>query len=140
MFWKKPTFTFTNAGGEPFDLIRCRENCFIKKDQVTVGYVQGLSASSSSLTIDHFAVDSGLIGKGQGEEVLREFAKLIEKQAPHIQTMDFNLGRATSNSNIQKLADAREALLNKVNAINVQQLLIKPGSIVVIGTWNKANW
>lgn len=140
MFWKKSMFTFTNGGGSPYDFNNYIEDCNIKKDGQSVGYAYGLSLYGSELTISHFAVDSKLRSKSKGEEILRELAKLINDQLPNVGTILFDLTRSTPGDNIQKLADARERLLQNVNATNVQKIQIKPDTIEVTGRWDKANW
>lgn len=133
-------FTFNNGGGLPYDFNNFIEDCYIKKGGQSVGYAHGLSLSGSELTINHFAVDSKLSGKSKGEEVLRELAKLINNQLPNVVTILFHLTRSTPGDNIQKLANARERLLQNVNATNIQQNQIKPDTIAVTGRWDKANW
>lgn len=132
--------TLTNSGGYPFSLLSFLENCSIKNGKDTVGYVQGLSINGAILNIDHFAVNPGTRKGIAADDMIRTFAKLVKAELSNIATITFNLGRAASDSNIQDLANGRQALLQRIGAVNIQQAQVNPTRIVVSADWHKAQW
>ncbi len=109
--------------------------------------VERLQINGGTLKIDHFAITSYEVGQseGQGEKCIREFAALIASQNSNINNIDFYLYSTTPKiqntpSLLQKVADARENLLNKIGATNVHQNQISPMCIEVSGTWPKQRW
>ncbi|MFD1006761.1 hypothetical protein [Oceanisphaera ostreae] len=107
---------------------------------MNIAYFQSMSISSEQLHIEHFAVDSELSQQGIGEEVLRNFAALVKVQAPTISQITFDLGRATSNSDVVKLAKARESLFKVIGAVNIKKHQPNSWCWVVSATWNIDKW
>lgn len=131
--------TFTGYGNAPYSLIS-RDNCYIRKGSDTVGYIQGLQINGSTLSLEHFAVNPDKRGDIKADDMLRGFAKLVKSENSDIEIITFDLGRATSDSDIKRLANAREVLLKRVGAVNVKQTKVNPSRIVVSGDWHKAMW
>jgi hypothetical protein len=112
------------------------------------GYIDGdhvctfeqMSLSEPALQIRHFAVTSSNKGRYLGERCLRGFTQLISMQAPTITTVNFSLYKASSGSDIDKLANARASLFNKIGATGV--FVSHPNTTCreVSGIWSKANW
>lgn len=126
--------------GTSYQLIPSTPNCHAEEGNSCIGNIETMTLNANQLHIEHFAVDSSLIGKGRAELLLREFAALVRAQAPNITTMTFDLGRSTPTSDIAKLAQARVALFQRVGALNIQQRKPNPDSIVVSATWDRSKW
>ncbi|WP_019029147.1 hypothetical protein [Colwellia piezophila] len=106
-----------------------------------------LDVDNHILKIFHFAFDKSKVEDQNvdGEECLREIAKLISQQNTNISIIRFDLSRTTSeikksNKKLQDLADAREVLLKKVKTKNVKSTHVHPTCHEVVGDWHKADW
>ena len=140
MLRRRPVLTLTNAGGEPYSLKGYLDSCFIKNGSDTVGYVQGLSTNGNTLKIDHFAVAPDKRNGISADDMIKAFAHLVRAELLNINVIAFDLGRATSGSDIQTLANARVALLTRIQAVNIVQKQVNKTCIVVSGAWHQANW
>jgi predicted GNAT family acetyltransferase len=127
-------------GGAKYQLQPNAPDCYIKQGGRNIGFFETMTLYPDQLHIDHFAVDTSLIGKGHAVPLLKGFSALVKEQAPQIKYISFDLGRATSGSDITKLAQARAALFQRIGAIDVQQKQPNPNCIVVSATWEQTKW
>lgn len=140
MFCARPRVMYCEFGGEPYELLPHSPECYVKKGKKNIGYFQGMTIQASSLHIEHFAVDSSVIRQGKGERILRGFAALVKAQAPAISQIHFDLGRASSGTDLAELARARQALFVRIGAVNIQCRKPNAHSIVVSAMWPRAHW
>lgn len=140
MFRRKTVLNLANSAGHPYSLLNYLESCSIKNGNVTVGYVQGLTTNGTTLNIDHFAVDPGTRNGIKADDMIRAFANLVKAELVNIDIIAFSLGRAGAGNDIQKLANARQDLLQRIGAVNVLQTQVNAARIVVSADWHKVNW
>jgi len=133
-------FGFFENGGSNYRFDANLLNCYVKRGNESVASFETLSISGDSLIIDHFAVGSTQIGKKIAADVLLEFAALVSEQMPDINQIVFDLGRAASGTDIDKLAEARLALFKRLGASNVNKRFPNKDRIVVSATWEKNKW
>ncbi|CEG14890.1 hypothetical protein XAC3562_1330014 [Xanthomonas citri pv. citri] len=140
MFCRRAKVRYCAYNGASYQILPSPPTCYVKKGKENIGYFEGTTISASSLHINHFAVDSSITGEGKGERMLRGFAALIKVQCPSVSQIIFDLGRSTANSNIQKLAQARVSLFQKIGAINIQTHQPNGWCLVASATWSKSQW
>lgn len=126
---------YTGYGGEDYKFGDYPDSCYVRKGDSPVAYFQSMMISADSLIVGHFAIDSAYAGKGVGEMVLRGFANLLDAQIPSVISIQFRLERATSGSDLERLAAARVALLSRVGAKNIEKI-----NTTVKGVWYKSDW
>lgn len=112
----------------------------MKEGQRSIAFFENVSTSGDALHIDHFAVDTDLIGCRRAETILRGYAQLVLQQAPHIEKITFDLHRANTGSDIEKLANARFALLERIGARNIRKCWPNLRRVQVCAEWRKAQW
>lgn len=127
-------------GGPYMMTLSLPPDCYVKKGQRSLATFETLSIKNTTLHIDHFAVDKDLQGSQVAEIVLRGFAQLVAKQTPEITQITFDLHRSVGKDDIQKLADARFALLNRIGAEEVSKRKPNRHCICVAGRWDKERW
>lgn len=133
-------FRYCGYGGVEYEIYPYAYDCYVHSDGENIAYLQLMTLRTQSLLIEHFAINSAYVGQGLGEVVLRGFADLIRNQLPSIMRIEFDLGKSTSISNIHQLAEARENLLSRIGAVDVQRKYPNKSCIVVSGVWHKTNW
>ena len=137
---------------------RCPDNCYVKNNNLgfnQIGYFQDMTFDKDKfhiegsqelqafdqLHIEHFAVAGSQKGKKKGEPLLRGFAALLAEQVPSVTYMTFSLCKATSNSDIEKLANARESLFDRINATDIiKEPIAGNPNIIVHAKWAKDKW
>ncbi|MDT0683099.1 hypothetical protein RM543_10410 [Roseicyclus sp. F158] len=135
------TIRYCIHGGKPYMLTLSRApDCYVKKGPHSIATFETLSIKDRTLHVDHFAVDRNLQGSGVAEIVLRGFAQLVAEQTPEISQITFDLHRSAGDSDIQKLSDARFALLNRMGAQEVSMRKPNTHCICVWGRWDKSRW
>jgi predicted GNAT family acetyltransferase len=140
IFWRSKKIRYFSFGGGNYLLLPDAPDCYVKQGNVSVGYLQTMMLQSNQLHIDHFAVDSSQIGNGIAEQLLRGFAAIVKEQSPSTTSISFDLGRATSSSDIFKLAKARTSLFHRIGASDIQQRQPNKDCIVVSAVWSRNNW
>lgn len=138
---KWESIRYCGYGGAPYELNLSRApDCYVKEGPRSVATFESMSVEDKSLHIDHFAMDNSLRGSNKAGSVLRGFAQLVAEQTPEISQITFDLHRSAQGSDIEKLANARSALLERIGACDVRLRKPSEHGICVSAFWKKAQW
>lgn len=116
--------------------------------QDAIGYLQGVQMCAfermdwrnNLLHICHFAVMEQFIGMGLGEQSLRTFARLVSKQLPGVDEIQFELSQSSDRCSVEALSKARRTLLEKIGAVDIHHYDTRKDCRVVACTWQKSQW
>ena len=136
---------FQSFGETPYHLSNGTPDCYGYLGGEHVCTFETLSIRGNSFHIEHFAVETDVIGNKVGEKSLRAFAKLISSQNPSLEYISFSLHRSTSatknsEQSLIKLAEARQALLEKIGAVEIEVSNPNSECYDVTARWYKDMW
>lgn len=138
---KRKSTRYCGFGGTPYELTMFyAPDCYVKEGSGAIATFETMSLKGTTLHIDHFAMDHSLRGSGKAEQVLRGFARLVAEQTQGVKQITFDLHRSLAGDDIEKLACARSALLERIGARNVRLRRPNENCICVAAVWDKADW
>ncbi|WOB50954.1 hypothetical protein NYR97_06110 [Xanthomonas hydrangeae] len=136
--------TFAGRSGQPYEFVPQHgfpaSDCYGSEKDVAVCTFETMSLSTQALHVEHFAVTKAMAGRGYGERCLRDFAEMIQAQMPLVSEITFDLVRSLSGSDIARLAKAREALFQRLGAIQIGVRSPNQWCHVVSATWPRSSW
>ncbi|MDO5631866.1 MAG: hypothetical protein Q4G22_08515 [Paracoccus sp. (in: a-proteobacteria)] len=140
--WRgEPAIRYCGHGSTPYRLTAAvPRDCHVYQGASYIATFETMEWRGDTLHIDHFAVDAAMKGQGKGEAVLRGFARLVAEQAPDITRITFDLYRHTEDRDVEKLAQARRNLLDRIGATELNQRKTATGNICVSAVWDKQHW
>ena len=119
------------------------ENCIISFRSTQFAVIEKITRSSNQIHIGHFSVNEPYRSRCIGETCLRKFAARIRALDRSVQSLEFNLYRAPTNSEHKKIGNARAKLLKRIGATNVSTATVGPVGnerIEVKGLWHRDTW
>ncbi|EHR6403299.1 hypothetical protein KUK74_004357 [Vibrio parahaemolyticus] len=140
MFWKKKKEAQLEFYGHMQTKYEAYNDCYVTLGGQVIAYIHGISQSGPVLHIEHFALATNPQARGRAEECIREFAKFVKNKSPEVTTIEFDLGRALRDDEVEELADKREALLLRLGCPDVHKHPMVNDRIVVSATWPKSAW
>lgn len=133
---------YLGCNGVPYSLAGGTPDCYVKAGSEPIATFETLSLRDNGnvLHIDHFALNSSRTRNGLGEITLRGFARLVAEQLPEVDQITFELYRSLPGTDLEKLAQARFDLLERVGAHDVAKVRPNNHCICVRGTWTRVSW